>query len=33
MSDESVLEMTCSEAAHETISFINEMDEAVERGN
>ena len=32
MSDESVLEMTCGEAARETVSFMNEMDKAVERG-
>lgn len=32
MSDKSVLEMTCSEAARETISFMDEMDEAVSRG-
>lgn len=32
MSDESVLEMTCGEAAHATISFMDEMDEAVSRG-
>ncbi len=32
MSDESVLEMTCGEAVHATISFMDEMDEAVSRG-
>ena len=32
MSDKSVLEMACGEAAHATISFMNEMDEAVSRG-
>ena len=32
MSDKSVLEMTCDEAARETISFMDEMDEAVSRG-
>lgn len=32
MSDKSVLEMTCDEAAHATISFMDEMDEAVNRG-
>lgn len=32
MSDKSVLEMVCDEAAHATISFMDEMDEAVSRG-
>ena len=32
MSDKSVLEMTCGEAAREIISFMDEMDEAVSRG-
>ena len=32
MSDESLLEMTCGEAAREVISFMDEMDEAVSRG-
>ena len=32
MSDKSLLEMACGEAARETISFMDEMDEAVSRG-
>lgn len=32
MSDKSVLEMTSDEAAHATVSFMDEMDEAVSRG-
>ena len=32
MSDKSVLEMAYGEAAHATVSFMDEMDEAVSRG-